>query len=44
MTRTSFFVVFVGDCHGFDVCSSYAKLWGGINVAPEKIFTASRSI
>ena len=25
MTRTSFFVVFVGNCYGFGICSPYAK-------------------
>ena len=43
MTRTLFFVIFVGNCHGFDICSLNTKsVW--INIAPEKSFQSLRSL
>ena len=43
MTGTSFFVVFVGNCYEFDICSPYAKsVW--INIASEKSFQSIRSL
>ena len=43
MTGTSFFVVFVGNCYEFDICSPYAKpVW--INIGPEKSFQSIRSL
>ena len=43
MTRTLFFVVFMGNCYGFSMCSLNAKpVW--INVASEKSFHSLRSL
>ena len=43
ITGTLFFVVFVGNCYKFDICSPYIKsMW--INIGPEKSFQSIRSL
>ena len=43
ITRTLFFVVFMGNCYGFNICSPYIKsMW--INIASKKSFQSIRSL